>query len=68
MVTASLDSHMATLHGIYRSKVINKELLAKREPVVYKASQLATGTFHCPVSGCADSATWKWSLQQNFRL
>ena len=52
MQARALDNHLATQHDVYRSKVINKELLVETEPKTFKATQSASGCFICPVPDC----------------
>ena len=68
MQARALDNHLATQHDVYRSKVINKELLVEREPETFKAKQSAPGRFICPVPDCAGTATTKWSLRRHFGM
>ena len=43
----SLDSHLATQHEVYRSKVIDQELLVVKESQTYKTSVTASGRYIC---------------------
>ena len=52
MKASSLTNHLEGVHGVYRSKIINKDLIVEdREPVDYVAETF-TNWFHCPVEGC----------------
>ena len=62
----SLTHHLETQHDIYRSRVICKDLLVDREPVLYKAHSGVLGTFTCPVPGCIGELKEKWNLRQHF--
>ena len=64
----ALDNHLATQHEVYRSKVIDRELLVEREPRTYTAHQSVNGSFICPVRNCAGTATTKWTLRWHFGL
>ena len=64
----TLTSHLETQHDTYRSKVIDKDLLIEREPVVHKAHASADGTYYCPVPGCVGKATTKLTLRRHFGL
>ena len=64
----TLSQHLETQHDVYRSRVIDRDLLVEREPVVYDAAPSSNGRLHCPVPGCAGSATTKWTLWQHFGL
>ena len=64
----SLDSHLQTQHGVFRSRVIDQCFLVEepRRPVVYKAVQAADGQYFCPVPGCPGSATRPWNMRLHF--
>ena len=64
----SLDSHLQTQHGVFRSRVIDQCFLVEepRRPVVYKAVQAADGQYFCPVPGCPGSATRPWTMRLHF--
>ena len=64
----SLDSHLATQHEVYRSKVIDQELLVVKEPQTFKTSVTASGRYICPVPDCAGTATTKWSMRRHFGM
>ena len=64
----ALDNHLATQHGIYCLKAIDREPLMEREPQTYTAYQSANGSYICPALNCAGTATTKWSLRRHFRL
>ena len=49
---SSLTNHLEGVHGVYRSKVINKDLIVEdREPVHYVAETFTKG-YCCLVEGC----------------
>ena len=60
----SLASHLETQHGVYRSRVINQELLLGRPAEVYVARECTTVglKFFCPIPGCTGWATTKQNL------
>ena len=66
--------HLAALlenqHGIYRSFVLNRDLITEDyTPVCYTATlSMATATVACPVPGCAGMAATKYGLRQHFRF
>ena len=37
LAASSMSNHLETQHDVYRSKVINKDLLVGRDPVGYEA-------------------------------
>ena len=52
MKASSLTNHLEGVHSVYRSKVINKDLIVEdREPVDYVAETFTDG-YRCPVEGC----------------
>jgi hypothetical protein len=52
LAARSLRSHLKTKHDTYRSFVLNQELTGEHEPIVYRATTDATGTYFCPVPAC----------------
>ncbi len=52
LAAGSLRSHLETKYDTYRSFVLNQELTGEREPIVYRATTDATGTYFCPVPAC----------------
>lgn len=63
---SSLASHLETQHGIFRSKVISRDLLVDGPERTYHAYISAYGVWHCPVPGCVGSAKSKWKLRRHF--
>ena len=53
----TISNRLETMHDVCRSRVINRDLLVEREPVVYGAMPPASGRVFCTVSECAGSAT-----------
>ena len=52
MKASSLTNHLEGVHGVYRDKVINKDLIVEdREPVDY-VTQTFTEGYRCPVEDC----------------
>ena len=52
MKASSLTNHLEGVYGVYRSKIINKDLIVEdREPVDYVAETFTDG-YRCPVEGC----------------
>ena len=68
---ASLNSHLETQHGVFRSRVLNRDfLLEDREPETYPAYASASGSFFCPVPACqeaTDCFRTAWGLRRHFR-
>jgi hypothetical protein len=52
LVAGSLRSHLETKHDMYWSFVLNRELTGEREPLIYRATTDATGTYFCLVPAC----------------
>eukprot|EP00984_Skeletonema_dohrnii_P024617 scaffold13763_cov160-Skeletonema_dohrnii-CCMP3373.AAC.1 len=68
---ASLNKHLETQHGVFRSRVLNRDfLLENREPVTFTAHASMGGNFFCPVPACqdaTDSYDTAWALRRHFR-
>ena len=61
-VSGSLTSHLETQHDVYRSFVLNRDLIVDREPWVLNTTYShATKLFFCPFPGCTEMRT-KWNL------
>jgi hypothetical protein len=56
LAAESLQSHLETQHGMYRSFVLNWELTGEREAVVYQATLNTIRTYFCPVPACVGVA------------
>ena len=68
LAAPSLQSHLETQHGIYRSFVMSQDLVDEdRPPVKYHAILfITTAKFACPVSGCVGAASTKYGMIQHF--
>ena len=68
---ASLNKHLETQHGVFRSRVLNRDfLLEDREPETFTAHASMGGKFFCPVPACQDATDLfdtPWSLRRHFR-
>ena len=68
---ASLNSHLETQHGVFRSRVLNRDfLLNDGEPETYTAHASFGGSFFCPVPACqeaTDCFNTAWALRRHFR-
>ena len=68
---ASLNKHLETQHGVFRSRVLNRDfLLEDREPETFTAHASMGGKFFCPVPACQDTTDLfdtPWSLRRHFR-
>ena len=64
----TISKHLETMYDVYQSRVIDRDLLVEREPVVYNALPSGSGRLFCPVPGYAGSATTKWTLHRLFGL
>ena len=67
LAEASLSSHLATQHDVYRSKVICQDLLIERPAATYSAIPAGLGKFYCPVPGCEGTGSTKWNLWKHFQ-
>ena len=68
MAAGSLAKHLETQHDVFRSMVLNRDLLVDREPVTYHANPRGVyrGSWDCPFPGCLGTATTKWGLRRHF--
>ena len=68
---ASLNKHLETQHGVFRSRVLNRDfLLENREPETFTAHASMGGKFFCPAPACqdaTDSYDTPWALRRHFR-
>jgi exonuclease III len=63
----SLTSHLETQHDIFRSFVLNRDLVVEREPVVHNATySYYSKRYPCPVPGCTGGGSTKWNLRRHF--
>ena len=68
MSAKSLPGHLESQHGIYRSRVIDRDLvLDDRESITYAAMQSPSGAWDCPVPDCPGSVQTPWNLRRHFR-
>ena len=63
----SLASHLETQHGVFRSRVLDRDfLLEEREAEVFDAEDSPAG-YHCPVGTCPGGPfTHRWNLRRHF--
>jgi hypothetical protein len=66
MQASSLGHHLADLHEIYQQQVVAKELLDRREGVVYEIP-LGHGTLKCPFPLCKGELASRWMMRRHFR-
>jgi hypothetical protein len=65
----SLRSHLETQHNIYRSFVLNRDLVPERAAVVYRATESpATGIHSCPVPQCGGHSGTRFNLRRHFLM
>ena len=58
---SSLDSHLESQHGIYRSRIIQRDLIIDREPVRFEVDEVFDrkefkdegNKLQCPVEDCS---------------
>ncbi|EJK60561.1 hypothetical protein THAOC_19061 [Thalassiosira oceanica] len=68
MSAKSLPGHLESQHGIYRSRVIDRDLvLDDRESITYAVMQSPSGAWDCPVPDCPGSVQTPWNLRRHFR-
>ena len=63
----TLQSHLEKVHDVYRSRVIDQDLLVERDSITYSAPASVSGVYYCPVPDCKGSARTKWTLRRHFR-
>jgi hypothetical protein len=66
LAAGSLRSHLETKHDTYWSIVLNQELTGEHEPIVYRATTDATGTYFCPVPACVGVVGSGSALRSHF--
>ncbi len=66
LAAGSLRSHLETKHDTYRSFVLNRELTVEHEPLIYRATKDATGTYLCPVPACVGVLGSEGALRSHF--
>ncbi len=65
----SLQSHMDTQHDIFRSFVLNQDIVVAHPPVVYRATKLpTTGLYFCPVAQCGGRSGTRFNLRCHFLM
>jgi len=68
MSAKSLPGHLESQHGIYRARVIDRDLvLDDRESITYAAMQSPSNAWDCPVPDCPGSVQTPWNLWRHFR-
>ena len=67
---ASLGHHLETIHDVYRSKVLDIDLVLSegREETTYRAQEHEDGLFYCPVPDCGGTATTPWATYHHFAM
>eukprot|EP00956_Cyclotella_meneghiniana_P003690 scaffold4479_cov46-Cyclotella_meneghiniana.AAC.3 len=63
----SMPNHLETVHDVYRSRVINRDLVVRTEARNFNAHISADGKYYCPVPGCIGEGVTKWNLRRHFR-
>jgi phage FluMu protein Com len=66
LAASSLSNHLETQHGVFRSRVINQDLLIEHESRTFTAHRNVSGTYACPVPGCVGTAHTNWTLRWHF--
>ena len=63
----SLQSHLESQHGVFRSRVLDRDLVSEdRESITYVAEQsLFSGAWDCPVPNCPGSLTRPWNVRRH---
>ena len=69
LAAESLRSHLETQHNIYRSFVLNRDLVPERTAVIYRATESpATGIYSCPVPQCGGRSGTRFNLRRHFLM
>jgi hypothetical protein len=69
LAAGSLQSHLETQHDIFRSFVLNRDIVVARPAVVYRATETpATGIYSCPVPQCGGEAGTRYNLRRHFLM
>ena len=69
LTAATLQSRLVTQYNIYRSSVIDQDLLVDIAPVTYHAIHSVHGRFTCPVPDCVGYLNIRYkNLQQHFQV
>jgi hypothetical protein len=69
LAAESLQSHLETQHDIFRSFVLNRDIVVARTPVVYRATESpATGLYFCPVAQCGGQSGTRFNLRRHFLM
>jgi hypothetical protein len=63
----SFQGHLEMRHDVYRSIVLNRDIVKERLAVVYRAITLPlTDRYFCPVANCVGKASTWWNLCRHF--
>jgi hypothetical protein len=69
LAAESLQSHLETQHDIFRSFVLNRDILVARPPEVYRATKSpATDLYFCPVAQCGGRLGTRFNLRRHFLM
>ena len=68
LLKSTLPGHMEIQHNMFRSRVIDQDLLVECNEVVYNAGHSTTGTLWCPVLGCPGPADTPLNLWHHFHI
>jgi hypothetical protein len=69
LAAESLRSHLETQHDIFRSFVLNRDIIIAHPAEVYRAIDApATGIYYCPVPQCWGFSSTRYNLRQHFLM
>jgi hypothetical protein len=69
LATESLRSHLETQHDIFRSFVLNQDIVIARPAEFYRAIEAPdTGIYCCPVPLCPGQSSTRFNLHRNFLM
>jgi hypothetical protein len=67
LAAGSYQSHLEWQHDVFRSMVLQRDVVVDCPTVVYRAiKSLGTGKYFCLVPHCVGEASTKWALRQHF--
>jgi hypothetical protein len=66
-VAGSYQSYLESQHDVFRSMVLQRDIVVDHPAVVYRAIKLlSTGKYFCLVPHCVGKASTKWALRRHF--
>jgi hypothetical protein len=67
LTAGSYQSHLKSQHDVFRSVVLQQDIVVEHPAMVYRAIKLlAVGKYFCPVPHCVGNSSTKWNLRRHF--